>query len=34
MAQWRPATGGGYELVVIDDSLLPAVPVAGKLELL
>ena len=34
MAQWRPASGGGYELVVIDDSLLPAVPVAGKLELL
>ncbi len=34
MAQWRPASGGGYELVVIDDSLLPAVPVRGKLELL
>src|SRR5215469_3115104 len=34
MAQWRPASGGGYELVVINDSLLPAVPVAGSLELL
>jgi branched-chain amino acid transport system substrate-binding protein len=34
MAQWRPAPGGGYELVVINDSLLPAVPVAGTLELL
>jgi len=34
MAQWRPASGGGYQLVVIDDSLLPAVPVAGKLQLL
>jgi branched-chain amino acid transport system substrate-binding protein len=34
MAQWRPASGGGYELVVINDSLLPVVPVAGQLELL
>jgi branched-chain amino acid transport system substrate-binding protein len=34
MAQWRPASGGGYDLVVIDNSLLPAVPVQGKLELL
>jgi branched-chain amino acid transport system substrate-binding protein len=34
MAQWRPASGGGYELVVVDNSLLPAVPVQGKLELL
>jgi branched-chain amino acid transport system substrate-binding protein len=33
LAQWRPASGG-YELVVIDNSLLPAVPVQGKLELL
>ncbi len=33
MAQWRPASGG-YELVVVDDSLLPAVPVQGKFELL
>jgi branched-chain amino acid transport system substrate-binding protein len=33
IAQWRPASGG-YELVVIDNSLLPAVPVQGKLELL
>jgi branched-chain amino acid transport system substrate-binding protein len=34
MAQWRPASAGGYELVVVDNSLLPAVPVQGKLELL
>jgi branched-chain amino acid transport system substrate-binding protein len=34
MAQWRPASGGGYDLVVINNSLLPAVPVQGKLELL
>jgi branched-chain amino acid transport system substrate-binding protein len=34
LAQWRPASGGGYDLVVIDNSLLPAVPVQGKLELL
>jgi branched-chain amino acid transport system substrate-binding protein len=33
LAQWRPASSG-YELVVIDNSLLPAVPVQGKLELL
>ena len=34
LAQWRPASGGGYDLAVIDNSLLPAVPVQGKLELL
>jgi branched-chain amino acid transport system substrate-binding protein len=34
LAQWRPASGGGYELVVVDNSLLPAVPVQGKFELL
>jgi branched-chain amino acid transport system substrate-binding protein len=33
LAQWRPASGG-YQLVVIDNSLLPAVPVASSLELL
>jgi branched-chain amino acid transport system substrate-binding protein len=33
LAQWRPASGS-YELVVIDNSLLPAVPVAGSLQLL
>jgi branched-chain amino acid transport system substrate-binding protein len=34
LAQWRPASGGGYELVVIDNSLLPSVAVQGSLELL
>ena len=34
LAQWRPASGGSYELVVVDNSLLPAVPVQGKFELL
>jgi branched-chain amino acid transport system substrate-binding protein len=34
LAQWRPAKGGGYELVVINNSLLPSVPVQGKLQLL
>jgi branched-chain amino acid transport system substrate-binding protein len=33
LAQWRPQSGG-YDLVVINNSLLPAVPVAGSLELL
>ena len=33
LAQWRPVSGS-YQLVVIDNSLLPAVPVAGSLELL
>jgi branched-chain amino acid transport system substrate-binding protein len=33
LAQWRPASGG-YELVVVDNTLLPAVPVQGKFELL
>jgi branched-chain amino acid transport system substrate-binding protein len=33
LAQWRPGSGG-YELVVVDNSLLPAVPVQGKFELL
>jgi len=33
LAQWRPASGS-YDLVVINNSLLPAVPAAGSLELL
>jgi branched-chain amino acid transport system substrate-binding protein len=33
LAQWRPVSGS-YQLVVINNSLLPAVPVAGSLELL
>ena len=33
LAQWRPGSGG-YDLVVINNSLLPAVPTAGSLELL
>jgi branched-chain amino acid transport system substrate-binding protein len=33
LAQWRPGSGS-YQLVVIDNSLLPAVPVAGSLQLL
>jgi branched-chain amino acid transport system substrate-binding protein len=33
LAQWRPASGG-YDLVVVDNSLLPAVPVQGSFELL
>ncbi len=34
MAQWRPASGGGYTPVIFDNSMLPAVPVQGKFELL
>jgi branched-chain amino acid transport system substrate-binding protein len=34
LAQWRPASGGGYDLVVVDNSLLPAVPVQGTFKLL
>jgi branched-chain amino acid transport system substrate-binding protein len=33
LAQWRPVSGS-YDLVVINNSLLPVVPTAGKLELL
>jgi branched-chain amino acid transport system substrate-binding protein len=33
LAQWRRVSGR-YQLVVIDNSLLPAVPVAGSLQLL
>jgi branched-chain amino acid transport system substrate-binding protein len=33
LAQWRPVSGS-YQLVVINNSLLPAVPVAGSLQLL
>jgi branched-chain amino acid transport system substrate-binding protein len=33
LAQWRPGTGG-YDLVVINDTLIPAVPDAGSLQLL
>jgi branched-chain amino acid transport system substrate-binding protein len=35
LGQWRPSsTGGGYDLVIINDSLLPAVPTQGSFELL
>jgi branched-chain amino acid transport system substrate-binding protein len=35
LAQWRPASSGsGYDLVVINNSLLPTVPVQGSLQLL
>jgi branched-chain amino acid transport system substrate-binding protein len=33
LAQWRPVSGS-YQLVVINNSLLPAVPVVGSLQLL
>jgi branched-chain amino acid transport system substrate-binding protein len=33
LAQWRPGSGG-YELVTIDDSLIPSIPVQGSLQLL
>jgi branched-chain amino acid transport system substrate-binding protein len=33
LAQWR-SVSGSYQLVVIDNSLLPIIPVAGSLELL
>jgi branched-chain amino acid transport system substrate-binding protein len=33
IAQWRPVSGS-YQLVVINNSLLPVVPVAGSLQLL
>lgn len=33
LAQWRPS-GSSYDLVIIDNSLLPSVPVQGSLELL
>jgi len=33
LAQWRPS-GSGYQLVVINNSLLPVVPTAGALQLL
>jgi branched-chain amino acid transport system substrate-binding protein len=34
LAQWRPSSSGSYELVIINDSLIPAVPVQGSFELL
>jgi hypothetical protein len=35
LAQWRVTSGSGSpQLVVIDDSDLPAIPVASKLKLL
>jgi len=33
LAQWRKVSGN-YQLVVIDNSLLPAVPVASSLQML
>jgi branched-chain amino acid transport system substrate-binding protein len=30
--QWRLKSGGGYELVVVENALAPSVPLAGKLE--
>lgn len=32
LAQWRPSGSKGYDLVVINDSLLPAVPAASSLQ--
>jgi branched-chain amino acid transport system substrate-binding protein len=32
LAQWRSAGSSGYDLVVINDSLLPAVPTASSLQ--
>jgi branched-chain amino acid transport system substrate-binding protein len=34
LGQWRPSSSGSYELVVINDSLLPVIPVQGSFELL
>ena len=33
LAQWRPGSGG-YDLVTINDSLIPSIPVQGSLQLL
>ncbi|BCH56940.1 ABC transporter substrate-binding protein (plasmid) [Agrobacterium vitis] len=30
--QWRLKTGGGYDLVVVENGLIPSVPLGGKLE--
>jgi branched-chain amino acid transport system substrate-binding protein len=30
--QWKRAQGGALELVIVDNSQAPVVPVAGKLE--
>jgi branched-chain amino acid transport system substrate-binding protein len=32
--QWRLKSGGGYDLVVVENSLAPSVPLGGKLEAL
>ena len=32
--QWRLKSGGGYDLVVVENSLAPNVPLGGKLEAL
>ncbi len=34
LAQWRVSGSGSPQLVVIDDSDLPTIPVASKLQLL
>jgi branched-chain amino acid transport system substrate-binding protein len=34
LAQWRPSSSGSYDLVIINNSLLPTVPVQGSFELL
>jgi branched-chain amino acid transport system substrate-binding protein len=34
LGQWRPGSSGAYELVIINNSLLPSVPTAGSFELL
>ena len=30
--QWRKKDGGGYDLVIVDNSTTPAIPVGGKME--
>jgi len=32
--QWRLKSGGGYDLVVVENGLAPNVPLGGKLEAL
>lgn len=30
--QWRKKDGGGYDLVIVDNSTTPAIPLGGKME--
>ncbi len=34
LGQWRAASSGGYNLVIVDNSMNPAIPVQGSLQLL